>query len=234
MPAAAGALNPSQAKNTIVRAYIPVTGASTLTATTDVTNSGSAVTVTTQGTWEDVTMTLASDPGISIPAGNYLRFVDSSGNQYIAKVRTAFTSGTSLLLRAPETIPADAVASFPSQWMIRQSADLQEDVATNTFSSFDHSQATVSIGEGTGTITLNGGFSTFDPGILTAQYAKDNSLKMIVSLEYEPDNATQSTGFTQWAQGVITSIAMPATEGDALLANVTMAVQEVTRVEATT
>lgn len=224
MPAASGALNPPQAKTTKSRIALIPAGSQSRPTSATLTNSGSPVAATTQGTSEDVAMTLASDPGtLNMQVGQHLRFVDGSGNQYLAKVRTTFVSGTTLNLTISETIPADATAQFPPEFRIRQSAGLSESVATNSFSSFDHTNSAVSIGEGTAQIAFEGGYSHYDPGLHTAKYAKDNSLKVYFERELEsPDSSVFSKGPIDWGIGVITSIDSPAADGDAVGGNVTI------------
>jgi hypothetical protein len=200
------------------------------------TNSAAAVTVATQGTAQDVTMTLDADPGaLNIQVGNHLQWIDANGLKYLSRVRTAFVSGTSLLLEAYETIPADATAEWPPLFNIRQSFSISESVSTNTFSSFDHSSATVSIGEGTGSVAADGGYNFYDAGAWTAKYAKDNSLKVYLEQELEsPDASVFGTGDITYAIGVVSSIDSPSQDGDAVLANFGFEIQEVTRIKPTT
>lgn len=221
MPGQAGALNPPLGKKTKSRIALIPAGSTARPASVSLANNGTAVAVTTQGTEQDATMTLATSRTANIMAGQYLRFVDANGQQFLARVRTNFTSGTSLQLRISETIPANATAEFPPEFRIRQSANLSESVATNSFSSFDHANSAVSIGEGTAQIALDGGYSHYDPGLHTAKYAKDNGLLVFIERELEsPDATVFSKGAIDWAVGIVTSIDSPAADGDSVGGNV--------------
>ena len=237
MPAAAGALNPPQSKTTKCRVALVPVGSGVRPTRATLTNSASAVTVTTEGTAQNVTMTLASDPGtLNMQVGQFLMFTDASGNKYLARVRTVFESGTSLALQISETIPAGATAEFPCLFRIRQSAGLSESVATTSFSSFDHTNSAVSIGEGTAQFAFDGGYSHYDPGLATCKYAKDNSLRLYVERELEsPDSSVYSTGATDWAIAIVTAIDSPAADGDSVGGNVTFDISgTINRVEPAT
>ncbi|MEL7495496.1 MAG: hypothetical protein AAGJ95_16250 [Cyanobacteria bacterium J06554_11] len=236
MPAPSGVLNPPQAKTAKARVFIPPTGQTPVPNIVTLTNSGVSVDVTTEGTKQNAIMTLASDPGtLNIQVGQYLQFVDSAGLKYIARVRTVFVSGTSLEVEIAESIPADATAQFPPEFDIRQSFSFDETVATNSFSSLQHTTATVSIGEGSGSVTADGGYSDYDAGSLTARYAKDNTLKVVLVQELEsPDGTVYGTGAIQYASGVCTGISVPVSDGDSVLRNFTFDIQEVFRIDPTT
>ena len=235
MPGSVGALNPPQAKTIKAKIFIPPTGTTPVPANATLTNSLN-VPVTTEGTFENVTMTLSADPGaLNMQVGQGLQFVGTDGQKYLARVRTLFVSGTSLELSTAESIPADATAIFPPLFAIRQSFSFEESVSTNTFSSFDHSTATVSIGEGTGTVTADGGYTFYDAGGDTAVYAKDNSLKVVLVQEIEsPDGAVFGTGPINYATGVCTGIGRAGQDGDSVLSNFTFDIQEVNRVDPVT
>jgi hypothetical protein len=236
MPAASGALNPPQAKTVDARIAIVPIGSTTRPTRATLTNSAADVDAATEGTAANVTMTLASDPGtLNIQVGQYLQFIDSSGNKYLARVRTTFASGTSLALEIWETIPANSTAVFPARFNIRQSFSFSESVSTNTFSSFDHTTSTVSIGEGTGSVTADGGYSFYDAGGWTAKYAKDNSLKVWIESELEsPDSSVFGSGDFTGAIGVVTSIDQTAQDGDSVLSNFSFDIQEVVRTKPAT
>lgn len=223
MPAANGALTPPQAKNTVCRVALIPEGSTSRPTSVTLTNSGTEVSVTTEGTAEAVTMTLASSVTTNIEVGQWLRFVDAGGLQYKAQVTTKYTTGTSLGLTISESIPAGAIAKFPAEFRIRQAAGLSESVSTNSFSSFDHANSAVSIGEGTASIDFSGGYSHYDAGLATCKYAKDNTQKIFFERELEsPDGSVFGSGLIEWGVGVITSIDSPANDQDSVGGNVTI------------
>ncbi len=232
MPAAGQPLAPPQAKNTTVRAALIPTG-STARPTAGTGTVDGAVTVTTAGTDQDLTATLdAALTGSQIQVGQPLEFIAPDGTSVIARVRTLYAGvGTSLDLTCNETIADNSTFVFPPVARIRQSADINETVATTSFSSFDHSVSAVSIGEGTADGTFNGGYSDYDAFYQTLTYAKDNTQKLYVERELEsPDSAVFSTGSIIWGICVATGIASPAADGSEVQGNITVAFDSINRI----
>ncbi len=232
MPQATQPISPPQAKNTIVRAALIPTGSTSRPTPGTGTVSG-AVNVTTEGTAEDETVTLASAlTGSQIQVGQPLEFISPAGTSVIARVRTLYAgAGTSLEVSANESIPDGSTFVFPPVARIRQSADINESVGTTSFSSFDHSTSTVSIGEGTADGTFNGGYSYYDAFYETLAYAKDNTQKLYVERELEsPDATVFSTGPIIWGVCVATGIASPAADGSEVQGNITVAFDSINRI----
>lgn len=233
MPAAVGVLEPPQSKNIIPRVALVPVGSKARPTRATLTNSASPVAVAAEGVPEDVTMTLTADPGtLNMQVGQYLQFKDPAGLKYLTKVRTVFTDGTSLELTSYETIPAGAVAEFPAVIDIRNSFSFDETVTTGSFSSFQHSSATQSIGEGSGSVTADGGHHFMNAGARTIEYAKDNKLKVWLEGEFEsPDGNIWATGDATGAIGAVTGITRSGTDGEAVGANYSFSIQEVTRID---
>ena len=232
MPQATQPISPPQAKNTIVRAALIPTGSTSRPTPGTGTVSG-AVSITTEGTAEDETVTLASAlTGSQIQVGQPLEFISPAGTSVIARVRTLYAgAGTSLEVSANESIPDGSTFVFPPVARIRQSADINESVGTTSFSSFDHSTSTVSIGEGTADGTFNGGYSYYDAFYETLAYAKDNTQKLYVERELEsPDATVFSTGPIIWGVCVATGIASPAADGSEVQGNITVAFDSINRI----
>ena len=233
MPNATQPISPPQAKNTIVRSALIPTG-STARPTAGTGTVSGAVAVTTEGTAEDETVTLASAlTGSQIQVGQPLEFVAPNGSSVIATVRTLYAgAGTTLEVTANESIADGSTFEFPPRARIRQSADINESVATTTFSSFDHSTSAVSIGEGTADGTFNGGYSYYDAFYQTLTYAKDNTQKLYVERELEsPDSTVFSTGPIIWGICVATGIASPASDGSEVQGNITVAFDSINRID---
>ena len=232
MPQATQPISPPQAKNTIVRAALIPVGSSSRPVSGTFTTAG-AVTVTTEGTAEDVTATLAGAIGSFVEVGQALEFVSPAGTSVIAIVRTRYAgAGTSLELTANESIPDGSLAVFPPVARIRQSADIAETVATTTFSSFDHSQSSVSIGEGSATGTFNGGFSYYDAFFQTLVFARDNSQRLFVERELEsPDSTVFSTGPITWGICIVTGVTSNAQDGSNITGDITVAFDSINRID---
>lgn len=232
MPNASQPISPPQAKNTIVRSALIPTG-STARPTSGTGTLSGAVSVTAEGTAEDVSATLsAALTGSQIQVGQPLEFLSPAGTSVIARVRTLYAgSGTTLELSANESIPDGSTFEFPPRARIRQSADISESVATTSFSSFDHAQSAVSIGEGTADGTFNGGYSYYDAFYETLTYAKDNTQKLYVERELEsPDSTVFSKGPIIWGICVATGIASPAADGSEVQGNITVAFDSINRI----
>ena len=232
MPQATHPISTKKEKNTTVRSALIPTG-STARPTAGTGTVTPAVSVTTEGTDEAVTATLsAALTGSQIQVGQPLEFISPAGASVIARVRTLYAgAGTSLELTANETIPDNSTFVFPPVARIRQSADINESVATTSFSSFDHSTSAVSIGEGTADGTFNGGYSDYDAFYQTLTYAKDNTQKLYVERELEnPDSTVFSTGSIIWGICVATGIASPAADGSEVQGNITVAFDSINRI----
>lgn len=233
MPQATQPISPPQAKNTIVRAALTPTG-STARPTSGSGTVSTEVAVTTQGTAEDVSATLsAALTGSQIQVGQPLEFISPAGTSVIATVRTLYAgAGTTLELSANETIPANSTFVFPPVARIRQSADIAETVGTTTFSSFDHAQSSVSIGEGSATGTFNGGYSYYDAFFQTLTYAKDNTQRLFVERETEsPDSTVFSTGPIIWGICIATGITSNAQDGSNVSGDITVAFDSINRID---
>ena len=208
MPQATQPISPPQAKNTIVRAALTPTG-STARPTSGSGTVSTEVAVTTQGTAEDVSATLSA-----------------------ALTGSQIQVGTTLELSANETIPANSTFVFPPVARIRQSADIAETVGTTTFSSFDHAQSSVSIGEGSATGTFNGGYSYYDAFFQTLTYAKDNTQRLFVERETEsPDSTVFSTGPIIWGICIATGITSNAQDGSNVSGDITVAFDSINRID---
>ena len=235
MPQATQPISPPQAKNTVVRAALIATGQTSrpISGTFTIAGSGDSGAVTTEGTEEDITVTLSAQITSVVEVGQPLEFIAPSGASVIARVRTKYEGQeTSLALKANETSPDGSVAVFPPLARIRQSADINESVATTSFSSFDHSTSAVSIGEGTADGTFNGGYSYYDAFYETLTYAKDNTQKLYVERELEsPDANVFSKGPIIWGICVATGIASPASDGAEVQGNITVAFDSINRIQ---
>ena len=234
MPQATQPISPPQAKNTIVRSALIATGQTSrpIAGTFTVAGTGDSGGVTTEGTAEDIAVTLDSAISSVVEVGQPLEFISPAGVSVIARVRNRYAgSGTSLELSANESIPDGSTAVFPPVARIRQSADINETVATTSFSSFDHAQSAVSIGEGTADGTFNGGYSYYDAFYETLAYAKDNTQKLYVERELEsPDSNVFSKGPILWGICVATGIASPAADGGEVQGNITVAFDSINRI----
>lgn len=236
MPAAGQPFTPPQAKNVIPRCALIASGQTSRPIAGTFTLASEAG-VTTEGTAEDITATLSGAITSVVQVGQWLEFVAPAGTSVLAQVRTAYAgSGTSLELTANETIPTGSTAVFPPVGRIRQSADLAETVATTAFSSFDHSVSDVSIGEGSGTLTVNGGYNYYDAFVATAKYAKDNNQKLYVERELpSPDGNVFSTGPIDWAIAILTGLTSNAQDGSNVGADTTFTISgAINRVEPAT
>ena len=233
MPAAGQPFTPPQAKNVIPRCALIPTGSTARPVAGTFTTSGSTD-VTTEGTAESVTATLSAAISSVVQVGQWLEFVAPAGTSVLAQVRTLYNAaGTSLELTANETIPTGSTAVFPVVGRIRQSADLAETVATTAFSSFDHSSSDVSIGEGSGTLTVNGGYNYYDAFVATAKYAKDNNQKLYIERELpSPDGSVFTTGPIDWAIAILTGLTSNAQDGSNVGADTTFTISgAVNRIE---
>ncbi|MEM9264510.1 MAG: hypothetical protein AAGA46_03205 [Cyanobacteria bacterium P01_F01_bin.13] len=233
MPAAGQPLSPAQATNTVVEgALIPI--GSTARPTSGTGTVSGAVSVTAQGTGESVSATLdAALTGSLIQVGQPLEFEAPDGTSRIAIVRTTYAgSGTTLELTANETIPDNSTFSFPPKARLRQSADINRSTATTTFSSFDHSVASVSIGDTTADGTFNGGYNYYDAFWQTCQYAQTNKQKLYISRQLEsPDSSVFGTGPITWGVAVISGLNSPAANGAEVQGNVTVAFDSVNDID---
>ena len=238
MPQATQPISPPQAKNTIVRAALIATGQTSrpIAGTFTVAGTGNSGAVVAEGTAEDITLTLAAAITSVVEVGQPLEFIKPSGASVIAIVRTKYEgSGTSLAVTANETIDDSSTAVFPPVARIRQSADIAESVATTSFSSFDHAQSAVSIGEGSATGTFNGGYSFYDAFFQTLAYAKDNTQKLYVERELEsPDSNVFSKGPILWGIAIATGITSNAQDGSNVSGDITVAFDSINRVDPVT
>lgn len=236
MPSGSLILSPPQAKGVIPRVALIAEGQQSRIIPGTFT-LGAEVGVTTEGTAEDVTATITTAQGSIVQVGQVLAFESPAGRYYRATVRTKYdATGTSLALSATETIPTGSVAKFPAEFRIRQSTDIAKSTSTTSFSSFDHTVSDQSIGEGSATLTANGGFNWYDPGYATCEYAQSNSQKVYIERQLpSPDGNVFSTGPIEWGIAVITGDATPAPDGGNVSANVTFAISGVVnKIEPTT
>lgn len=236
MPAAKQPFTPPQAKNVTVRTALIASGQTSRPIAGTFTLASEAG-VTTEGTAENITATLSGAISSVVQVGQWLEFVAPAGTSVLAQVRTAYAgSGTSLELTANETIPTGSTAVFPPVGRIKQSADLAETVATTSFSSFDHATSDVSIGEGSATMTINGGYNYYDAFTATAKYAKDNTAKLYVEREVpSPDGNVFGSGPIDWAIAIVTGITSNAQDGSNVGADITFTISgDVNRVEPVT
>ncbi|MEO1390226.1 MAG: hypothetical protein AAFV85_23075 [Cyanobacteria bacterium J06634_6] len=235
MPQATQPISPPQAKNTIVRAALIATGQTSrpISGTFTLASSTAGGGVSTEGTAEDITVTLDAAISSIVEVGQPLEFISPAGTSVIARVRTRYGgSGTSLELSANESIPDGSTAVFPPVARIRQSADIAESVATTTFSSFDHAQSSVSIGEGSATGTFNGGYSFYDAFYQTVLHAKDNTQRLYVERELEsPDSSVFSKGPILWGIVIGTGITSNAQDGSNVSGDITVAFDSINRID---
>lgn len=233
MPAASQPLSPAQATNTIVKASLIPSG-STARPTPGTGTVSGAVNVTAQGTAEAVTATLdAALTGSLMQVGQPLEFISPAGASVIAIVRTVYAgTGTSLELTANETIPDNSTFVFPPVARLRQSADINRNTNTTTFSSFDHSVAAVSIGDTTADGAFNGGYNYYDAFWQTCLFAQKNKQKLYAERQLEsPDSSVFAAGPITWGIAVITGLNSPAANGAEVQGNVSMAFDSVNDID---
>lgn len=146
---------------------------------------------------ETITLAAAAT-GSLIKAGQRLLFIDPATDiTYPVTVSTNYAgSGTSLAIAAAdEAIPDGAIAAFPTELFLPQSASTSRSTNVTEFSTFKHAGvADATPGQISSTGQFDGAFSSADAGGETLAYAQSNGLESYVEIEYEAPSAAYSKG----------------------------------------
>jgi hypothetical protein len=132
-------------------------------------------------------------PTTRINAHNFLLFKDPGTEllYYPVEVMTTYSGGTSLVVaELKEDIPATAEAHFLSEVCYRTEQVNQGRRSSQTYETICHTVAEQILGGSTYSGNFPGGFSYFDGGIATLEYAALHDLKVIVEKRFPTPTAT--------------------------------------------
>lgn len=118
---------------------------------------------------------------------NFLLFKDPMTDlvYYPVQVRANYTGGTSLLVESlPEDMPDTVEAMFFSELCYRTEQSNEGQRKSDTFETICHTVAEQIPGTPTYSGNFPGGFSYFDAGIKTLEYAALNKLKVVIEKRY--------------------------------------------------
>lgn len=124
---------------------------------------------------------------------NFLLFKDPTTDliYYPVEVRTKYSGGTTLeVFGLKEDIPATAEAHFLAEVCYRTEQVNQGRRSSQTYETICHTVAEQILGGSTHSGNFPGGFSYFDAGIATLEYAALRDLKVIVEKRYPKPSAT--------------------------------------------
>lgn len=170
-----------------------------------------------------MTLSAAVAPGVPIKAGQFLQFQNAAGS-YLAKVRTDYTSGTSLQIVALENIPANATAKFPAEIDLATSHSLPTQTATNSVSTYQHKgQGEVSRGDTTRSIEFSCLKSYYAAGQRTLLEAIENERDLYIEIQDpNPDANTFATPPIRWVTGIPSDGSESGDNGDKLSIDFTL------------
>jgi hypothetical protein len=139
------------------------------------------------------TLTITDIPTLVINPHNFLLFKDPTSEliYYPVEVSAKYTGGTSLsVFPVKEDIPATAEALFLSEVCYRTEQVNQGRRSSQNYETICHTVAEQILGSSTHTGNFPGGFSYFDAGIATLEYAANHDLKVLVEKRYPTPTPT--------------------------------------------
>jgi hypothetical protein len=177
----------------------------------------------------DVTLASSVSPSIPIKVGQWLEFIDpaGTGGSVLAQVvggateGADFASGTDIILKLLEDLPASYTAIFPAFIDLCTDISQTRSVGVNSQSTFDHRRnATrqVARGDSDNSYTVGGLFSDYSAGQLTLEYAMNNSTDVYFERQRaNPDSSTFTTRPPiEWiSKGIVTEFAINPADGNA-------------------
>ncbi|MEM9245607.1 MAG: hypothetical protein AAGA67_07705 [Cyanobacteria bacterium P01_F01_bin.153] len=154
-------------------------------------------TVATGGAAKAATeLTVAAAIANNLAAGQGLSFVDANDVQYFAVLAEDADAGATTFTVEPlgEAIPADAAAAFPVRSMLRTSANLSQSVETEEIDTFDHASSAFLQTSKSAEFTMDGMYSSFDPGAACVRAAIDQGLRLYIRTTFKAPSANYVSG----------------------------------------
>lgn len=177
---------------------------------------------TTSNAAKGATSISVSSVNTTLKKGQYLLFEDADDKVYIAQANADYTTGTTLTVKAlPEAIPSGSASAFPAPFKLRTDASISFSQDVSDINTYDHSiNGDASPGAATTEITIDGEFSSYDPGYNTVVYATRNTLEVYVIRELAIPGSGFSKGKVTKGACLVTSREEPAPNDGNVSANV--------------
>lgn len=163
-------------------------------------------------------------PAIPAQVGQYLLFRDNAGS-YLARVSTAYTTGTTLVADIDEDIPSGAVAVFPPEIDLVSGHSIPTQTSTNNVSTYQHTGiGEVSRGDTTRSFQFSALKSLYSAGQRTLAYAIQNEKDVYFEIhDPNPDADTFTTNtLIRWGTGILSDGSETGNNGDKLSLDFTL------------